>query len=190
MMVRPAHDPAPRDLTARDQASHDWASRPREGAYRELDHPADLFLEIMGTDLPALFENALFAFYDQVAELTGFREEREAVITVREASAADALRALLVEVLFRFESEGFVAVGAEVAVHGPSGEGGGPGGRGPGGSGQGGDGGVEAVARLWGENADKGRHTLLTEIKAVTYHRLAVDHLPGGGCRATVLFDV
>jgi SHS2 domain-containing protein len=190
MMVRPTHDPAPRGLTARDQASRDWASRPRDGAYRELDHPADLFLEITGIDLPALFGNALFAFYDQVAELAGFREEREVVITVREASAADALRALLVEALFRFETEGFVAIGAEVAVHGPGGEGGGSGGSGPGESGAGGGYDVEAVARLWGENADKGRHTLLTEIKAVTYHRLAVDHLPEGGCRATVLFDV
>ena len=46
--------------------------RPDRACYEELDHPADLFLEITGQDLPTLFENALFALYDQVAELEGF----------------------------------------------------------------------------------------------------------------------
>ena len=50
--------------------------------------------------------------------------------------------------------------------------------------------GLKAVARLWGENATARRHTLATEIKAVTYHRLAVERRPDGTYLATVLFDV
>jgi SHS2 domain-containing protein len=172
------------------KAPRNWAERDRAKVYAELDHPADLFLEITGTDLPTLLENALFALYDQVAVLAGFEARRELTITVREAAPPDALRALLAEALFRFETEGFVAVGAEVNVD----ERGGPaeGEESGDGDGRRGDApeGLQLTARLWGENADKRRHTLSTEVKAVTYHRLEVARRPGGEWRATVLFDV
>ncbi len=191
------------------------APRRREGVYRELDHPADLLLEITGPDLATLFENALFAFYDQVAELGGFGADREVVIAVSETSPPDLLRALLTEALYRFETEGFVAVDAQVTIEsmalpesaaqqaaevdsdrrgmepepgamesGPVAMESGPGdiaamARG-----------VKAEAHLWGENATRDRHILATEIKAVTYHRLAVERTPDGAYRATVLFDV
>jgi len=164
-----------------------WALGDREDAYRELEHPADLLLEITGPDLAGLFENALFAFYDQVAELDRFGPDRELSITVRETSPADVLRALLSEALYRLETEGFVAVGAQVTVEtGVS----------PGcletraENARPEPGGLKAVARLWGENATASRHTLATEIKAVTYHRLAVERRPDGTYLATVLFDV
>jgi SHS2 domain-containing protein len=156
------------------KAPRNWAARDRAKVYVELDHPADLFLEITGNDLPTLFENALLALYDQVAVLAGFEARRELTITVREAAPPDALRALLAEALFRFETEGFVAVGAEVDVDERGGA----------------QKDLRVTARLWGENADKRRHTLSTEIKAVTYHRLEVSRTPGGDWRATVLFDV
>ena len=38
------------------------------GAYVELEHPADLFLEIRAPDLPTLFGNALYALYDQASQ--------------------------------------------------------------------------------------------------------------------------
>jgi len=46
------------------------------------------------------------------------------------------------------------------------------------------------TAHLDGETLDRRRHTLLTEVKAVTYHQLAVETVPEGGWRATLLFDV
>ena len=49
---------------------------------------------------------------------------------------------------------------------------------------------VKIEARLYGERAVRGRHVLLAEIKAVTYHRLQVTRTPSGACSATVLFDV
>ncbi len=107
---------SPRRPEKMGKAPRNWAARDRAEVYAELDHPADLFLEITGSDLPTLFENALFALYDQVAVLAGFEARRELTITVREAAPPDALRALLAEALFRFETEGFVAVGAEVSV--------------------------------------------------------------------------
>lgn len=222
----------PEDVTARAVVPSTWNVRDQAGAYRELEHPADLLLEITGVDLAGLFENALFAFYDQLARLGDFEANREVLITVEEATPPDLLRALLNEALYRFETEGFVAVGARVTVEtgaspepaeamgiragrdgpqprgrpepdsgpGPSGEpkpGGEPGpgrgpepGRGPGPGGEPEGGRIKAVARLWGEDAPAGRHTPGTEIKAVTYHRLAVERRPDGTYVATVLFDV
>ena len=49
---------------------------------------------------------------------------------------------------------------------------------------------VGVSARLRGEDADKRRHTLLTEIKAVTFHRLSAAQAPDGTWRATVLLDI
>ena len=49
---------------------------------------------------------------------------------------------------------------------------------------------VQVTARLDGETLDRERHTLLSEVKAVTYHQLTVERVPEGGWRASVLFDV
>jgi SHS2 domain-containing protein len=185
----PAHIGPPPDDLPEIAMRPAWASRDRVGAYQELEHPADLLLQITGRDLATLFENALFAFYDQVAELGGFRADREVVITVWGASPSDGLRELLSEALFRFETERFVAVGAQVTIESTTfPEGTGPA-EGESGAGPGADG-VTAVARLWGENATRDSRALGTEIKAVTYHRLALERTPGGAYRATVLFDV
>jgi SHS2 domain-containing protein len=156
-----------------ERARASWKSRDPAGVYAELEHPADLFLEIAGDDLPALFENALFALYDQVAVLAGFEPRSNLTIVVREPSAADALRALLVEALYRLETERFVAVEAEVTVQAAAGVGD-----------------LTVTARLWGEKADKLRHILMTEVKAVTYHQLTAARTSDGDWRATVLFDV
>lgn len=149
-----------------------WDPDSRDEIYTELDHPADVFVEIGGKDLPELFENALFALYDQVAELEGFGTGREETITVKGPDAAGALRSLLAEALYLFETERFVAARAKVDIQTTS-------------SGE-----VQATARLDGETLDRERHTLLSEVKAVTYHQLAVEEAPEGGWRASVLFDV
>jgi len=149
-----------------------WTPDARGDVYAELDHPADVFLEIWGRDLPGLFENALFALYDHIAELERFETVRKESIEVRGSTPADALRSLLSEALYRFSTDGFVAASAEIDVQTTSG------------------GELEVTAVLHGENLDHERHTLLAEVKAVTYHQLTVEPTPDGGWQATVLFDV
>lgn len=175
-------------------------------AYSELEHPADLFLEIRGPDLPGLLENALFAFYDQIAEIGGFEPRRELTLSVREPRLDEAFRSLLSGALYRFDTEGFVAAGGEVTVEK---DGALPAAAGTpaalGGCLPGAGSACAApraypvplpaprdwhlVARLWGESAERGRHTLLHEVKAVTYHRLSVSE-GRDGWRATVLLDI
>jgi SHS2 domain-containing protein len=168
----------PDALWARDrglifgQAPRRWDPADREQAYKELEHPADMFLEIYGRDLPALFENALFAMYDEIAELEGFETAFKRTVRADGPTPADALRALLSEALYLFESERFIASQASVQVAGDP------------------DGPLEVTAELNGEVADKERHTFFAEVKAVTYHQLNVERLPDGTWKATVLFDV
>lgn len=179
--------------------SRRWDPARRAEAYRELEHPADLLLEIWGRDLAELFQNALFAFYDQSAELAGFRSRRRVSIAAWGDGLDIALRNLLAEALYRFATEGFVAVSAEVAVSGGAVSGGGEWGTVPDGEAQT----VQVAAVLRGERADPARHVLSAEIKAVTFHRLSVEWLEPGaeteavslaadalGWRATVLFDI
>ena len=79
------------------------------GAYAELDHPADVWLEVRAPDLPQLFENALYAFYRQIVDLETVRPRREVALDAAGDSVESALRALLAEALFRFETDGFLA---------------------------------------------------------------------------------
>jgi SHS2 domain-containing protein len=152
-----------------------WAARDLAEAYVELEHPADLFLEVRGKSLTLLMEHALYALYDHLVELAGVR-----LIERRDASAdgdtpADALRTMLAEALYLFDAEGFVAGTAEVSVTDAAE--------------QGEETRCAVTAALWGETLDRDRHSLLNEIKAVTYHRLEVCEAPEGW-RATVLLDV
>jgi SHS2 domain-containing protein len=164
-----------------------WGPEHRASAYRELEHPTDLFLEIHGRDPRELIENALFAFYDQISELEGFEPRRELTLEASGGRLEDALRALLSEALFYFDTEGFVGVGGEVTVEdGIEGTGSRAASTSPvacAGSGW------RLWARVWGENADRKRHTLHHEVKAVTYHRLAVER-SADGFTATVLLDL
>jgi SHS2 domain-containing protein len=156
-----------------------WGPERRASAYDELEHPSDLFLEIHGRDPQELFENALFAFYDEVSVMDGFEARLELTLEAAGPQLDIALRALLSEALFYFDTEGFVAVGGAVALEGRDVQGAAECAAAP----------LRATARLWGDHADRERHTLLREVKAVTYHRLTVSHAEGGWT-ATVLLDL
>jgi SHS2 domain-containing protein len=149
-----------------------WTTADRGRAYKELDHPADIFVEVYGRDLPSLFENALFALYDQLTQVEEFETTSKRQISVKSSSVPDALRALLSEALYLFGTQAFVATHAAVRVESaPGGE-------------------TEVVADLKGDIHNRERHAVLSEVKAVTYHQLKAEQLPDGGWRATVLFDV
>ncbi len=148
-----------------------WCDSRAAGSYTELDHPVDLFLEVPGLNPADLAEHALFALFDQIVDLRTVRIVHRRRFEVREPSHALALRRTLAEALALFNAEGFLAAAAR--VHWETGR--------------------EAmgvVATLWGENLDRSRHALQTEIKAVTYHRLLMEQTAAGAWRATILFDV
>lgn len=141
------------------------------GSYRELDHPADLLLEVRGGSLEQLVENSLFALYDAVVDVDAVKPVERIELEASGSDAAEAVRALLAEALFLLDTTGFVGAAARAEVSSGSGT-------------------LAVRSSVWGERLDRRRHGLKAEVKAVTYHRLAVGRDARGAWTATFLLDV
>jgi SHS2 domain-containing protein len=134
---------------------------------REMEHTADLGLEVEAPTLPVLFERAGLAMLSLRMDLRAVepRERVELAVAAedREALLRDWLQLLLV----RAEVDRFAI--AELAVEELS----------------------ERSVRGWGagERVDPARHRFHTEIKGVSYHELAVRETPSGW-RARIILDV
>lgn len=139
----------------------------RPNAYRQIDHTADLGIELDATDLPGLFSSAAEALYGLIADPGGIEEREEISVSATGEGWEELFHAWLCELLAQFNLKGFVGKRCEVekteAGH------------------------VEA--RIKGEVLDLKRHRFYTEIKGVTYHGFRVwqEH---GRWRARVIFDV
>ncbi len=120
--------------------------------YRLIDHTADLGFETEGKTLPDLFERAALALADIIARIEPLvaREKREVRVQGRDDAAR--LRAFLDEVLFQFETKGFLPKKARVVID---------------------DDVVKGV--LEGESVDLATHPIERVVKAVTYHGLLVE---------------
>jgi SHS2 domain-containing protein len=149
-----------------------WAARDMSGAYEEREHAADLWLMVYGNGLPVLFEHALYALYSHLVDIAEVLPLRSWQLNTSGADAAEAVRAMLAEALYRFDAESLIGATARVEVRAETGSG------------------LEVKATAWGETFDPERHSALCEIKAVTYHQLAVEQDMEHGWRASILLDV
>ena len=137
------------------------------GTYREIEHTADLGVEITAADLPALFASAGEALYALIADPATI-EIREAIkVSATGANPEDLLHTWLCELLALFNVEGFVGKRCEITYIS--------------------DGQVQG--RVSGEKLDLKRHAFHTEIKGVTYHDFKVWQ-EAGAWHARVIFDV
>ncbi|MBP1612211.1 MAG: hypothetical protein H6Q01_874 [Acidobacteria bacterium] len=136
--------------------------------YRLLPHTADAAFEVEAPDLPRLFEAAASVLFDLVVEVDRVAAgPAEASIVAegqeRETLLVAWLSALLGEAMATQTVFGAFAVDALDATH--------------------------VLGRAWGEPLDLARHGFKTEVKAVTYHELALTEVPGG-FRAHVVVDI
>jgi protein archease len=146
------------------------ATRARDAGplVREIEHTADLGFEVEAPTLPALFERAGLGLTGFMVDLAAVEPRAQTTLAVEADGLAELLHDFLQALLVRLQTGAFVA--AELAVHVQ------------------GTARVEAVAR--GEPLDVRRHGFRGELKAVTYHELAVRQAPGGGWWARVIVDV
>lgn len=134
---------------------------------REVDHTADLCIEVEAPTLPVLFERAGLAMLALAVDLDGVEPRERIVLAVdaddRQALLHDWLQTLLV----RLDVEGFAT--AELAV----------------------DEMTERSVRGWGagERLDRARHRTHAEIKGVSYHELTVRETDRGWW-ARIILDV
>jgi SHS2 domain-containing protein len=135
--------------------------------YREIEHTADLGIEVSAADLPALFAAAGEALYALIADPVTI-ESRDAIdITAAGADPEALLHAWLCELLALFNVRGFIGKRCEIDGIG--------------------DGQVQG--RVRGEKLHRERHAFHTEIKGVTYHDFKVWQA-AGGWHARIIFDV
>ncbi len=134
--------------------------------FREFEHTGDIGIELDAPSRIELFARALVAIGRLMVEPDGIRLLEERRIELAAASDADLMHDLLSAALNLFLADGFIWRDASVAEK---------------------DGGLAAT--LSGEPFDRRRHSLIQELKAVTYHRLSVEK-SNNGWRARIVFDV
>lgn len=139
----------------------------RPDSYRQIEHTADLGMEIEAADLPGLFASGAEALYSLIADCSGIEEREEISVVATGDGWEELFHAWLRELLAQFNLKGFVGGRCEMTSVAPG----------------------RAQGRIHGESLDLKRHRFYTEIKGVTYHGFKVWQ-EGGSWRARVIFDV
>ena len=133
--------------------------------YILVDHTADLMVRAFGDDLAECFGNAAYALFDQTVDLSGIGTCDSTVVECEGIDTEDLLYSFLSEMLYLEDGEGLILKEFDVEFTG--------------------DLSLRCSAR--GEELDRSRHRIKSEIKAVTYHMMEIDpDTPS----VTVLFDV
>ncbi len=120
--------------------------------YETFNHTADLGIKVFGQTYAELFANAAYALFDLLTELDDVEEKISYPVEVTAVDREDLLVRFLSELLYLFASKSYLCKQVsflsleEKALQ----------------------------AKTWGEIFDPERHEIKTEIKAVTYHQLAI----------------
>ncbi|MFO7768525.1 MAG: archease [bacterium] len=139
---------------------------PRERPpFEELEHTADVGIRAYGTDLEEIFRNAARGMFKLIRGEMEVEPETERSFELEEEDTESLLVAFLSELNYLSETEGLIFTDFHLSIH--------QGRR------------LEAVCR-GGPFGDE-REELGMEIKAVTWHQLAIDREEGW---ARVIFDV
>ena len=135
--------------------------------YQAIDHTGDLGMLVFGADLRELFAHAAWGLFDLMTDAERIEPRLNRDLTVEAMDLEDLMVRWLGELLYAYDTHRFLAVNA--AFHT-----------------------LESTrlrATLRGDMFDAERHPIDTEIKAVTYHQIAVERL-GAGWQARVIFDI
>jgi SHS2 domain-containing protein len=135
--------------------------------YREIEHTADVGIEVTADNLPALFASAGEALYALIVDPATINRHTDISISATGNDPEELLHAWLCELLALFNVQGFVCKRCAI-VHLSD---------------------REVHGRLSGEKLDLERHAFHTEIKGVTYHDFKVWQ-EAGTWHARVIFDV
>ena len=135
--------------------------------FRFIDHTADMGIEVRGESLSLLFQHAAEGLFHIITEPEKIRERQSLKISVRANGLEELLVNWLNELIYLFETRGFLFRRFEVLGLG--------------------DYFIEAAA--YGEIFEEGYHPILRTIKATTHHQL---HVTAGkaGWEARVIFDL
>ena len=132
-----------------------------------LDHPADIGIEARGATLPEAFEQAAAGMMSIIVDPSTVGKKEARVIDVAGSDHEQILVRWLSELLYQYDGRGFV--GREFCVEQLT----------P----------LFLRASVQGETFDPERHATRLDVKAVTYHQVAVEENAGGAV-VRVYFDI
>jgi len=132
--------------------------------YETLEHTADILVRCTGRTMEECFENAAYAMFDQMIDITTVKNVTSFSVEVEAEDIEDRLYLFLSELLFMLDADSAVMSDFNVTFDGP-----------------------KVSCNASGETLDLKRHRPRTEIKAITYHMMEIDE---NGPSLTVLFDV
>lgn len=141
-------------------------NEPKTGL-REIEHTADLGIEVDAPDLPLLFASAGEALYGLIADTSSIASKETVTVAATGTSWEELLHAWLCELLAQFNLNNFI--GRKVEIKSLESK--------------------RAQGEIAGEILDLKRHRFYTEIKGVTYHNLKVWQ-ENGAWHARIIFDV
>jgi protein archease len=136
-------------------------------SFRVLEHTADVGFEATGATREEAFSNAALALQDLSVDLESITAREEVAIAVDGENSQELLVNWLSQILYLFDAESWVFRDFKLARLE--------------------DRRLEATAR--GEKFDRDRHHVKLQVKAITYHQLALEAVPGGW-RAQVYVDI
>ena len=134
-----------------------------ERGFDYFEHTADVGIRAWGPTLEDAFAAAAEGLVAYMVDVTGAREVGEAVVEVEGESDERRLYRFLEEVLYVFETRRWVVTSARASLAGD-----------------------RLTATLKGEAYDAARHGHVHEVKAITFHDLAVRRGPTPEVRVIV----
>lgn len=138
--------------------------------YHFFDHTGDIGVALSATSLTGLFADAAAAFTDSITALDGVEPKRPEEVNVDAPELDLLLVDFLSELLYRFDTRGWLTRFADVELHEK-------------------DGGWSLQGTLRGERLEPSRHAVKLLVKAVAYHGLHVQESTGLWS-ANVVFDI
>lgn len=135
--------------------------------YRQIDHTADIGIEIFGATLQELFSNAAFALFDIITDVSSIACATELKLTVTGIDREQLLVNWLSELLYLHDVKNLLFREFHVIDISDT----------------------QITSTVRGEMFAESRHAMKTEIKAVTHHGLFIVQ-EGNSWKARVIFDL
>ena len=135
--------------------------------YKLIDHTADFGIQVFGSDSQELFTNAALALFDVITEMDVLKGRDFCNITASGEDWSDLMINWLREILYLWNGREMLVKSVQILSLSEN----------------------KIFAKICFDAYMPDRHTINTEIKAVTYHQIQVKSSPSGW-EARVIFDI
>jgi SHS2 domain-containing protein len=132
-----------------------------------LEHPADLGIEAQGKNLAEAFEAAAGGLMSLLVDSTTVNGTETRLIQLTAGDSGQLLVKWLTEILYLFDGENFISKKFEITRWKED----------------------SLAAEVTGEKLDSLKHVTRMDVKAITYHQLAVEQNRQGG-KVRVFLDI